>query len=39
MPESLLNESDLESAVIGWFRELGYQLAFGPELAPGAPLR
>lgn len=27
-------ESDLENAVLEWFEELGYSIAFGPDMAP-----
>jgi type I restriction enzyme R subunit len=30
-----LNESTVEAAALGWFEELGYAVAFGPDLAPG----
>ncbi len=30
-----LNESTVESASLEWFRELGYAIANGPEIAPG----
>src|SRR5579884_25380 len=29
-----ITEDQLEQAALGWFRELGYQLAFGPDIAP-----
>ncbi len=32
-----LNESTIEAATLGWFGELGYGVAFGPDLAPGEP--
>ena len=35
MNSSPLTESDLELAVLDWFQKLGYQLLFGPEIAPG----
>ncbi len=31
-----LTESTVELAALGYLRELGYQTAFGPDLAPGA---
>ena len=31
-----LNESDLENVVLKWFRELGYTILHGPEIAPEA---
>jgi type I restriction enzyme R subunit len=37
MSAGTLNESDLELAVLDWFQQLGYQLLFGPEIAPGEP--
>ncbi len=30
-------ESDLEDAVLEWFRDLGYGVAHGPAIAPGEP--
>jgi type I restriction enzyme R subunit len=30
-----LNESTVEAAALEWFGELGYGVAFGPDLAPG----
>ncbi|MFH0801323.1 MAG: type I restriction endonuclease subunit R [bacterium] len=30
-------ESELEEALLGWLRELGYGYQFGPNLAPGEP--
>ena len=32
-----LNESIVEDAALGWFRELGYAIGHGPQLAPGEP--
>lgn len=32
-------ESDLEKAVLEWFEELGYSIAFGPDIAPDGELR
>jgi type I restriction enzyme R subunit len=32
-----VNERELELATQGWFQALGYQLAFGPTLAPDQP--
>lgn len=29
-----ITEDHLEQATLGWFRELGYQTAFGPDIAP-----
>ncbi len=29
------NESTLEEACLDWFRDLGYAVAHGPDLAPG----
>ena len=34
---SSLNESTVELAALEYFRELGYQTAFGPDIAPGTP--
>jgi type I restriction enzyme R subunit len=31
------NESMVEEAALGWFRELGYEIAHGPRIAPGEP--
>jgi hypothetical protein len=31
------NESTVEDAALTWFGELGYAVAHGPHLAPGAP--
>jgi len=30
----LLTENHLEQATLGWFRALGYQVIFGPDIAP-----
>ena len=32
------NESTLEEACLDWFRDLGYAVAHGPDLAPGEAL-
>ena len=32
-----LNESHVEEAALEWFRELGYAVGHGPQLAPGEP--
>jgi len=32
-----LNESTVEAAALEWFEELGYRIAYGPDLAPGEP--
>jgi len=32
-----LNESIVEDAALAWFRELGYAIGHGPQLAPGKP--
>lgn len=32
-----LTESDIESAALTWLENLGYQILFGPEIAPGMP--
>ena len=32
-----LSESDAELAALEWFEGLGYQVACGPDLAPGEP--
>ena len=29
-----ITEDQLEQAALGWFRELGYQAVFGPNIAP-----
>jgi len=33
-----LNESIVEDAALGWFRELGYAIGHGPHLERGAPV-
>ena len=33
----ILNEGTVEDITLGWFRELGYDIAHGPTLAPGEP--
>jgi len=33
----ILNEGIVEDITLGWFRELGYDIAHGPTLAPGEP--
>ena len=37
MTVSTLNESDVEVAALGWLQILGYDILYGPELAPGQP--
>jgi len=32
-----LNESHIESAALEWFAELGYEVLFGPDIAPDMP--
>ena len=32
-------ESDLENAVLEWLEELGYSIAFGPDVAPDGELK
>ena len=32
-----LNESMVEEAALGWFADLGYEVAHGPRIAPGEP--
>jgi type I restriction enzyme R subunit len=32
-----LNESIVEDAALEWFGELGYEVGYGPHLAPGEP--
>jgi type I restriction enzyme R subunit len=32
-----LNEFAIQDAALTWFDELGYAVAHGPHLAPGAP--
>lgn len=34
---SRISESVVEAAVLEWFAELGYSVAYGPALAPGEP--
>ncbi|URM31591.1 type I restriction endonuclease subunit R [Cytobacillus firmus] len=29
------NEDELEQATLDWFQELGYEIAYGPDLSPG----
>lgn len=31
----LFTESEIEQAALDWFRELGYSILFGPDIAPG----
>lgn len=28
-------ENDLEQAVLDWFKQLGYQTVYGPDISPG----
>ena len=35
--ESVLNEETLESLALAWFSELGYEVKFSPDIAPGEP--
>ncbi len=35
MTVSVLNESDVELAALGWLQNLGYEVLYGPEVAPG----
>ena len=30
-------ESTVENAALDWFKELGYEIGHGPEIAPGEP--
>ena len=32
--ESVLNEETLESLALAWFSDLGYEVKFGPDIAP-----
>lgn len=32
-----LNESHIETAALEWFQELGYEVLFGPDVAPDTP--
>jgi type I restriction enzyme, R subunit len=32
-----LTESIIEDAALEWFKELGYSIGHGPQLAPGEP--
>lgn len=34
MPKNTFYESDLESAALEWFEELGYESVFGPDISP-----
>ncbi len=36
MPPSV-TESVLEQATLDWFKELGYSVLFGPDIAPDGP--
>jgi type I restriction enzyme R subunit len=31
----LLTESEIEQATLNWFKELGYSILYGPDIAPG----
>lgn len=31
----MLSEKELEEAALEWFRELGYEIAYGPDISPG----
>ena len=31
-------ETTVEQAALAWLEHLGYQILFGPEIAPGEPL-
>lgn len=30
-------ESEVEEAAVHWFKDLGYEWFYGPEVAPGEP--
>lgn len=32
-----LSEAEVEVAALLWFKELGYTIAHGPDMAPGEP--
>lgn len=32
-----LNEAIIEDAALSWFRDLGYAVGHGPQMAPGEP--
>ena len=32
-----MNEEDLEDLAMEWFKQLGYQTAYGPDIGPGGP--
>ena len=34
MSKSILSESSLEFLALGWFSDLGYEVKFGPDIAP-----
>ena len=34
MAKSIFYESHLEEATLEWFEELGYEIIFGPDIAP-----
>ncbi len=33
MPSTIITEADVENAALDWFRELGYQFAYGPDIS------
>ena len=34
---TIIDENQAEQATLGWFKDLGYNRVFGPDLAPGGP--
>ncbi len=37
MSDLALSEADVESAALDWLAGLGWQVAYGPDIAPDAP--
>ena len=37
MPQSSVSESDVEEAALDWLRASGWEVAYGPDIAPDAP--
>jgi hypothetical protein len=34
MPRQLISEDDLEQYAISWFKEIGWDYRYGPDIAP-----